>query len=99
MQCISVDFPDPDGPMTAVKRPRSKVTLTPASACTVACPVPYVLRRSMARAAGVGATVSGAAGSVSATMPHSSCRGENFSMSSASVTIGSGGPIPKRFLT
>ena len=27
MQCISVDLPDPDGPMTAVKRPRSKVTV------------------------------------------------------------------------
>ena len=40
MQCISVDLPDPDGPMTAVKRPRSKVTSIPASAWTVACPVP-----------------------------------------------------------
>ena len=40
MQCISVDLPDPDGPMTAVKRPRSKVTVMPARACTVACPVP-----------------------------------------------------------
>ncbi len=27
MQCISVDLPDPDGPMTAVKRPRSNVTV------------------------------------------------------------------------
>ena len=25
MQCMSVDFPEPDGPMTAVNRPRSKV--------------------------------------------------------------------------
>ena len=40
MQCISVDLPEPEGPMTAVKRPRSKVTLMPARACTVACPVP-----------------------------------------------------------
>ena len=40
MQCISVDLPDPDGPMTAVKRPRSNVTLMPARAWTVACPVP-----------------------------------------------------------
>ena len=52
MQCISVDLPDPDGPMTAVKRPRSNVTSMPASAWTVACPVPYVLRRSTACAAG-----------------------------------------------
>ena len=36
MQCMSVDFPDPDGPMTAVKRPRSKVTSTPARARTSA---------------------------------------------------------------
>src|ERR1035441_4460683 len=43
---------EPDGPITAVNRPRSKVTLTPASACTVACPVPYVLRRSTECAAG-----------------------------------------------
>ena len=40
MQCISVDLPEPDGPMTAVNRPRSKVTLMPARACTAACPVP-----------------------------------------------------------
>ena len=40
MQCISVDLPDPDGPMTAVKRPLSKVTSMPARAWTVACPVP-----------------------------------------------------------
>ena len=53
MQCISVDFPDPEGPMTAVNRPRSNVTVTPASACTVARPVPYVLRRSIAWAAGL----------------------------------------------
>ncbi len=40
MQCISVDFPDPEGPMTAVKRPRSNVTSMPARAWTVAWPVP-----------------------------------------------------------
>jgi hypothetical protein len=52
MHCISVDFPEPDAPMTAVNRPRSKVTLIPARACTAACPVPYVLRRSTECAAG-----------------------------------------------
>ena len=51
MQCMSVDFPDPDGPMTAVKRPRSNVTLMPSSARTAVCPVPYVLVRFSARAA------------------------------------------------
>src|SRR3954470_14755233 len=52
MQCISVDFPEPDGPITAVNRPRSKVTSMPARACTTASPVPYVLRKPTARAAG-----------------------------------------------
>src|SRR5262249_48922759 len=51
MQCISVDLPDPEGPITAVKRPRSNSTLTPSSAPTATSPLPYVLTRSMARAA------------------------------------------------
>ena len=38
--CISVDLPEPDGPMIALKRPRSKATLTPASASTAASPSP-----------------------------------------------------------
>ena len=69
MQCISVDFPDPDGPITAVKRPRSKVTLTPARAWTVASPVPYVLVSPTAYAAGEAARCAGGAGSVSVTLP------------------------------
>ena len=32
---MKVDFPEPDGPMTATKSPRSIVTETPRSACTV----------------------------------------------------------------
>jgi hypothetical protein len=40
MQCMSVDFPEPDGPITAVNRPCSKVTVIPARACTAACPAP-----------------------------------------------------------
>ena len=38
--CISVDLPEPDGPMIALKRPRSKETDTPASASTAASPSP-----------------------------------------------------------
>ena len=38
--CISVDLPEPDGPMMALKRPRSNSTLTPASASTAAAPSP-----------------------------------------------------------
>ena len=52
MQCISVDLPDPDGPITAVNRPRWNSTLTPSSARTATSPLPYVLTRSTARAAG-----------------------------------------------
>ena len=40
MHCMSVDFPEPDGPMTAVNRPRSKDTLTSSSARTAAGPAP-----------------------------------------------------------
>jgi hypothetical protein len=40
MQCRSVDLPDPDGPITAVKRPAGKVTDTSSRARTVVSPVP-----------------------------------------------------------
>ncbi len=50
-QCISVDFPDPDGPMTAVKRPRAISTSTESRASTVVSPEPYALVRPWARAA------------------------------------------------
>jgi hypothetical protein len=39
-QCISVDLPDPDGPMIAVKTPASMSSVTPSSARTWAAPVP-----------------------------------------------------------
>src|SRR5258706_15180447 len=41
--CISVDLPDPDGPITAVNSPRSTVTETPSRARTSASPLPYTL--------------------------------------------------------
>ncbi len=50
-QCISVDFPEPDGPMTAVKRPRAMSTSTESRASTVVSPEPYALIRPRARAA------------------------------------------------
>ena len=40
MQCMRVDLPEPDGPMTAVKWPWSKTRSTPASARTAAWPDP-----------------------------------------------------------
>ena len=39
-QCISVDLPEPDGPMMAVKWPAAKSTVTPSSARTSVSPLP-----------------------------------------------------------
>ncbi|MDH6615250.1 hypothetical protein M2163_002358 [Streptomyces sp. SAI-135] len=50
-QCISVDFPEPEGPMTAVKRPRAMSTSTESRASTAVSPEPYALVRPRARAA------------------------------------------------
>src|SRR5262249_45685686 len=49
--CISVDLPEPDGPMMAVNRPAGTCMLTPRSATTCASPVPYTFQTSTARAA------------------------------------------------
>ena len=40
MQCIRVDLPEPDGPMIAVKRPRSNAQLTESRATTRVSPSP-----------------------------------------------------------
>ena len=40
MQCISVDLPEPDGPMIAVNRLGSNPTVTPSSARTSVWPLP-----------------------------------------------------------
>jgi hypothetical protein len=39
-RCMSVDLPEPDGPMMAVKAPAGKSTVTPSSAVTAAPPSP-----------------------------------------------------------
>ena len=39
-QCISVDLPEPDGPMIALKCPRSNSTVTSRNAATVVSPSP-----------------------------------------------------------
>ena len=39
-RCISVDFPEPEGPMTAVSFPGSTASVTPRSACTAVSPSP-----------------------------------------------------------
>jgi hypothetical protein len=39
-QCMSVDLPEPDGPMIAVNSPAVNATSTPARACTAVSPVP-----------------------------------------------------------
>ena len=38
--CISVDLPEPDGPITAVSFPRGTSTETPRSASTAVSPSP-----------------------------------------------------------
>ncbi len=40
MQCMSVDLPEPDGPMMAVKQPFGNATSTLSSAITRASPWP-----------------------------------------------------------
>ena len=39
MMFISVDLPDPDGPMTATNSPAAMSTLTPRNACTSTSPM------------------------------------------------------------
>ena len=50
---MSVDLPEPDGPMIAVKRPAGKATLTPARACTAASPSPKTRETPAASTSGV----------------------------------------------
>src|SRR5690625_2840649 len=49
---MSVDLPEPEGPMIAVNCPAAKATSTPRSACTATSPVPYTLLRARAWTAG-----------------------------------------------
>jgi hypothetical protein len=51
-QCINVDLPEPDAPMTAWNRPAVNVMSTLSSAVTAASPLPYTLLRPMAWRAG-----------------------------------------------
>src|SRR5579864_1312637 len=51
-QCMSVDLPDPDGPMMALKRACSNATVMRSSAVTAVSPRPYTLTASTAWAAG-----------------------------------------------
>ena len=50
--CSSVDLPEPEGPMMAVKPPAAKSTVTPSRARTAVSPLPYTLTASTVRAAG-----------------------------------------------
>ena len=50
--CISVDLPEPDGPMTAVSAPGATSTETPRSASTAVSPSPYRRVRSLATTTG-----------------------------------------------
>jgi hypothetical protein len=48
---MSVDLPDPDGPMIAVNSPVRNRTVTPSSARTVVPPEPYTFTRPAAATA------------------------------------------------
>src|SRR5437868_4617794 len=59
---MSVDLPEPDGPMMATDSPSMMSSETPSSACTVSPPTTYSLRRSrkeMSASAVMGADTSG----------------------------------------
>ena len=45
--CMSVDLPDPDGPMIATNSFSPMSSVTPANASMVTPPMTYVLRRSV----------------------------------------------------
>ena len=49
-QCMSVDLPEPDGPMIAVNRPAANSTVTSSMARTAVSPEPYTLVACSARA-------------------------------------------------
>src|SRR6185436_4455643 len=51
--CINVDFPDPDGPVTATNSPASTSRFAPRSARTVTSPTWYVLTRSLIEITGM----------------------------------------------
>ena len=51
MQCMSVDLPEPDGPMMALKRPVSNATVTWSTATTTLSSAPYTLQASIVLAA------------------------------------------------
>ncbi len=64
--CISVDLPDPDGPITAVSRARCTVTETSSSAVTAVSPSPKRRVTSVATST-ASDLISGASGSLMAT--------------------------------
>src|SRR5918994_7640216 len=51
--CISVDLPDPEGPVAATNSPGSMSSDTPRSACTFPSPTSYVLMRSRTEMTGI----------------------------------------------
>ncbi len=56
--CNSVDFPEPEGPMTAVNVPRARLSVTPSSARTALSSLPYVLLTLTSRSASAAGPVS-----------------------------------------
>ena len=74
--CISVDFPEPDGPMMAANWPCGNSTVTPRSACTAASPSPYTRVTSRAATA-MPRVVSLAAGATAVGLSSCICSGSS----------------------
>src|SRR3954463_10923220 len=65
--CISVDLPEPDGPVTATNSPASTSRLAPRSARTVMSPTWYVLTRSRIEITGIERSLPSATAAATAT--------------------------------
>lgn len=89
-QCMSVDLPEPEGPMIAANSPRRNATETLSRATTWASDCPYTLVRFTAEAAAAGST----GGVRWAGTPTGQGRGEVMSCSSGSSVIGGRGCPP-----
>src|SRR4051812_22741781 len=64
--CISVDLPEPDGPVTATNSPASTSRFAPRSARTVTSPTWYVLKRSRIEITGISCSLPSAAAAATA---------------------------------
>src|SRR4051812_46271880 len=67
--CISVDLPEPDGPVTATNSPASTSRFAPRSARTVTSPTWYVLTRSRIEITGISCSLPSASAAAATAGP------------------------------